>query len=122
AIMEFNPANTAYENTPIKGFRTFIKCNGQYFEPFCSLDKNAKRTLFIRKNSFAIEEINHRYGIRIKIHYTVLPEESIGALVRHVTIENLDDTFKEMEILDGLPKIIPYGISNSAFKEMSNLL
>lgn len=122
AIMEFNPANTAYENTPIKGFRTFIKCNGQFLEPFCSLDKNAKRTLFIRKNSFAIEEINRRYGIRIKINYTVLPEESIGALVRHVTIENLDDTSKEIELLDGLPKIIPYGISNGAFKEMSNLL
>jgi len=122
AIMEFNPANTAYENTPIKGFRTFIKCNGQYFEPFCSLDKNAKRTLFIRKNSFAIEEIHHHYGVRIKINYTVLPEESIGALVRHVMIENLDNTSKEIELLDGLPKIIPYGISNSAFKEMSNLL
>lgn len=122
AIMEFNPANTAYENTPIKGFRTFIKCNGEYFEPFRSQDKKAKRTLFIRKNSFAIEEVNLRYGIRIKINYTVLPEESIGALVRHVSIENTDESLKEIELLDGLPKIIPYGISNSAYKEMSNLL
>ena len=25
AIMEFNPANTAYENTALKGFRTFLR-------------------------------------------------------------------------------------------------
>ena len=34
AMMEFNPANTAYENTPLKGFRTFVRQNGQFFGPF----------------------------------------------------------------------------------------
>ena len=61
AIMEFNPANTAYENTPIKGFRTFIKCDGQYFEPFFTLDKSAKRRFLIKENSFAIEEIGRAH-------------------------------------------------------------
>lgn len=122
AIMEFNPANTAYENTPIKGFRTFIKCQGQYFEPFRDLDDNAKRTLYIRKNSFAIEEVNSKYNISIKVNYTVIPEESIGALIRNVEIRNLGDSAKDIELLDGMPKIIPYGISNGAYKEMSNLL
>ncbi len=122
AIMEFNPANTAYENTPIKGFRTFIKCDGQYFEPFRDLDDQVKRTLYIRKNSFAIEEVNKRHNISIKVNYTVLPEESIGALVRNVEIKNIGDSTRQLEVLDGLPKIIPYGISNSAYKEMSNLL
>ena len=44
AIMEFNPANTAYENTPTKGFRTFLQKDGEYFEPFCGYSKTAKRT------------------------------------------------------------------------------
>lgn len=38
AIMEFNSANTAYENTPIKGFRTFVRVDGEYYEPFCAYD------------------------------------------------------------------------------------
>ncbi|NLK27948.1 MAG: cellobiose phosphorylase [Clostridiales bacterium] len=122
AIMEFYPANTAYENTAIKGFRTFIKCNGQYFEPFFTLDQAAERNLYIRRNSFEIEEVNNRHGLKLRIKYTVLPEESIGALVRKVTIENLSSEEKQIELIDGLPKIIPYGITNSAFKEMSNLL
>ncbi|HHX12608.1 MAG TPA: cellobiose phosphorylase [Clostridiales bacterium] len=122
AIMEFNPANTAYENTPIKGFRTFIKCDGQYFEPFFTLDKSAKRRFLIKENSFAIEEVNTKYGLKIHIKYVVLPEENVGALLRQVTVENIGDKTRDIEIIDGLPKIIPYGISNGAYKEMSNLL
>jgi hypothetical protein len=122
AIMEFNPANTAYENTPLKGFRTFIKCNGEYFEPFLTLDQGAKRNLYIKKNSFEIEEINYKFGIKIKITYFILPNDSIGALVRKVEITNLDDSAKELEVIDGLPKIIPFGITNAGYKEMSNLL
>lgn len=122
AIMEFNPANTAYENTAIKGFRTFIKCDGIYFEPFFTLDESAKRNLYIRKNSIVLEEINSRFGIKMQVKYYVLPQDSIGALVRKVRIENLDNCPREVEVIDGMPKIIPYGIENGAYKEMSNLL
>ncbi len=122
AIMEFNPANTAYENTAIKGFRTLIKCNGSYFEPFFSLDGTAERNLYIKKNSIRLEEINHQHGLKINVNYYVLPNESIGALVRKVQLENLGEYEKEIELIDGLPKIIPYGIQNGAYKEMSNLL
>jgi len=122
AIMEFNPANTAYENTALKGYRTFVKCNGEYFEPFFTLDKRAKRNLYIRKNSIVLEEINQRFGLKIRIKYFVLPNDSIGALVRRVEVENIDGEAKNIEMIDGLPKIIPYGIKNGAYKEMSNLL
>lgn len=122
AIMEFNPANTAYENTALKGYRTFIKCDGQYFEPFFSLDDSAERNLYIRKNSIKIEEINHKHGLKIDVKYFTLPNDNIGALVRKVTISNLSDTEKDIQLIDGLPKIIPYGIQNAAYKEMSNLL
>jgi len=122
AIMEFNPANTAYENTAIKGFRTFIKCNGTYFEPFFTLEKSTKRNLYIRKNSFVIEEINEQFGLKIRVKYFVLPNDSIGALVRNVQIENITNEVKEIELIDGLPKIIPFGIKNNEYKEMSNLL
>jgi hypothetical protein len=122
AIMEFNPANTAYENTAIKGYRTFIKCDGSYFEPFFSLDPSAERNLYIKKNSISLEEINQKHGLKISVKYFVLPEENIGALVRKVQVENLTKDAKQIELIDGLPKIIPYGIRNGEYKEMSNLL
>lgn len=122
AIMEFNPANTAYENTPVKGFRTFIKCNGSYFEPFCSYDNDSIRTMIIGKNTFEIEETNLKHNLKIKVSYMILPNENIGALVRRVRFINLKNQEMEIEAVDGMPKIIPYGIQNGQYKEMSNLL
>ncbi|SHO51817.1 hypothetical protein [Anaerocolumna xylanovorans] len=122
AIMEFNPANTAYENTAIKGFRTFIRKGSTVYEPFFSGITKAKRKFWIHQNSFEIEETDDEQELKIHIKYYVLPLEDIGALVRKVEITNLSQKEQELEVLDGLPKIIPYGMKNSEYKEMSNLL
>lgn len=119
AIMEFNPANTAYENTPTKGFRTFLRRDGEYYEPFCTYSRTAVRTMSVEKNSFSIAE--EERGLRVEVSYFVLPTEEIGALVRRVSIKNISGESCRLEGLDGLPKIIPYGIQNGQFKEMSNL-
>lgn len=119
AIMEFNPANTAYESTPIKGFRTFVRVDGTYYEPFCTYAPGAKRRMEIEKNVLTISEESN--GLRITVCYIILPGENIGALVRRVTVENLDSAAHEVELLDGMPQIIPYGIQNGQYKEMSNL-
>lgn len=121
AIMEFNSANTAFENTQVKGFRTFLKIDGEYYEPFFAYEKEAKRQIRMNKNSFKVIEKNEKYGIEVTVNYFVLPNESIGALVRQVSIKNIGSKAKDMEVIDGLPKIITYGISNGEFKEMSNL-
>ena len=126
AIMEFNSANTAYENTPVKGFRTFVKVDGRYYEPFCSYvsvkdreEGKVVRRMEIEKNTFTLVE--EREGLQIKVNYVVLPGENIGALVRSVSAKNLTDVSVRVEVLDGMPQIIPYGIQNGQYKEMSNL-
>lgn len=119
AMMEFNPANTAYENTPVKGFRTFVRVDGSYYEPFCTYDPSAKRRMEIEKNVFSISQESH--GLRICVSYCILPDESIGALMRRVRVENMDTRAHDLEILDGMAQIIPYGIQNGQYKEMSNL-
>lgn len=121
AIMEFNSANTAFENTTVKGFRTFLIIDGEYYEPFFKYEADAKRQIRMNKNSFKVIEKNEKYGIEVTINYYVLPNESIGALVRQVSIKNISGKDKNIEVIDGLPKIITYGISNGEFKEMSNL-
>jgi len=118
AMMEFNPANTAYEVTPRKGFRTFVRKDRQFFEPFCSYDPLAKRRMEIEKNVVAVSEESH--GLRFTVEYMILPHENIGALVRNVTIQNLGPSC-ELELLDGMAQIIQYGLANSQYKEMSNL-
>ena len=86
ACMEFNPANTAYENTPVKGFRTFVRVDGEYFEPFCTYEPEAVRRMEIEKNVFSVCEESH--GLKITVRYCILPNESIGALMRQVRVEN----------------------------------
>lgn len=119
AMMEFHPANTAYERTSLKGFRTFIRKDGSFYEAFGSYNPSAVRRMEIEKNAFSITE--EYCGLKIAVEYTVLPGESIGALVRRVTVENASDTETQLELLDGMPQIIPYGIQNGQYKEMSNL-
>ena len=119
AMMEFNPANTSYEETPIKGFRTFVRVDGEYYEPFCSYAPELNRRMEIEKNVITIIEENK--GLKITISYIVLPNESIGAIVRRVTVENTDKATHELELIDGMPQIITYGVQNSLYKEMSNL-
>lgn len=119
AIMEFHPANTAYERTPVKGFRSFIRVNGDFYEPFCSYDPAADRRMEIERNVLTIREESR--GLSVTVEYIILPSENIGALVRHVTVENISGKELELELLDGMPQIIPYGIQNGQYKEMSNL-
>ncbi len=120
-IMEFTPANKAYETVGQIGFRTFIKVNGEYYEPFV-VKNNLEHYLKITRSDFSIEEINPKLGISVKIKYFGLPNENIGGLVRKVEVKNISDKSLEIEMLDGITEILPSGVKNQEFKSISNLL
>ncbi len=120
-IMEFTPANKAYESVGAIGFRTVLKVNGTYYEPFLPQSKNKHRML-IDRHSFAIEETNRKQGVKVEITYFGLPNENIGALVRRVKVSNISKSKLSLELLDGLAEILPAGVENGNFKQMSNLL
>lgn len=121
-IMEFFPANVAYENTAVKGYRTFVRKSGNFFEPFfINKNGNVKRTMYINQNSFKIEEIDNENEFKTSITYFILPDEPFGAMVRDVEFENLGEK-SDFEILDGIPRVIPYGVSGSDFSRMANLM
>ncbi|MBR5383868.1 MAG: cellobiose phosphorylase [Clostridia bacterium] len=120
AMMEFNPANTGYENTQVRGFRTFMRIDGEYYEPFFRADEDAVREMEIEKNVLTVRE--EKNGIRQTVTYWILPNENIGAVVRHVTLENRTGRRIALEMLDGMPQVIPFGLQNGAYKELSNLL
>ncbi len=120
-IMAFTPANKAYESVSTTGFRTFIKTHGQTYEPFGEAGVHPQ-SMFVRRARFALSETNEALGLKTTIDYFGLPNQPIAALVRTVTFENLTNTPMNLEILDGLPELLPSGIDNMAFKATSNLL
>lgn len=115
AIMEFFPAHTAYERVKINGFRTLIRKNDTFTEPF--FDEEKQPVMEIEKNCLSLTECDEKNQIETCVSYFILPEEPIGALVRKVTIKNLGEK-AHFEIIDGMPAIICYGVGNDSMKNM----
>jgi hypothetical protein len=122
-IMEFSPASIAYSSVNLKGFRTFIKVNGEIYEPFSSLPKNhVQRKMYIKENELSIEEVNEDLGLIVNVVYFTLPQEEFAGLVRRVEISNIGEDKIQLEVLDGMPEVIPYGIENATYKEVGSLM
>lgn len=118
AIMEFKPADQSYRDTPLKGFRTFLKIDGEYLEAFAVGSEGTEREMVIEKNALCVKERNKRHNIEVKVTYYTLPNEGFSALVRKVEVINTGEKARNIEVIDGLPELLPYGISNTLYKEM----
>lgn len=116
AIMEFYPAHQAYQNVKTTGFRTFLKKEGRVFEAFANED--IPHNMHISMNGLQITECNKTTGLQTKVTYFTLPGEKIGALVREVEVENISDAAVLLEVLDGMPAVIPYGVDMDSMKHM----
>jgi hypothetical protein len=121
-LMEFQPANKAYQVTLFLGFRTFIKiigANGQViYEPFAAGSQSREQQMIISLNELELQERHPARGLQVEVLYFILPEERLAGLVRQVKITNLAERPAELEILDGLPVLIPYGVTNTYLKEI----
>lgn len=118
AIMEFFPAQQAYRETPRVGFRSFIKLEGRVHELFAE-DKTLKK-MHIHMNGLSIEEDNEELLLHTRVDYITLPKECTGGLVRKICITNTGKQRKQIELLDGMPMVIPYGISLGSVKDMGH--
>ena len=117
AIMEFYPAHVAYQNVKRTGFRTFLRKNGKYME--CFSEERLGQEMEIGMNSLSIQENNKEEKLFTRVDYFILPGEKVGALVRKVTVTNEDDKEISLEILDGMPALIPYGVETDSMKNMT---
>lgn len=126
AITEFHPANKAYRLTATQGFRTFLKIKSgpknYFWEPFQSSVQSpyrTRQTMRMTAYDLTIEDVNETLGIAVRVNYFTLPEESFPALVRRVSIENISKKKLDVEAVDGLPLILPYGTKDWLAKHMS---
>ena len=117
AIMEFYPAHTAYQNVKRTGFRTFLRKDGSYSE--CFSQEKWEQEMEIGMNSLSLLEENEEEKLRTNVEYFILPGEKIGALVRKVCVTNEDEREISLEILDGMPALIPYGVDADSMKNMT---
>jgi len=125
-MLEFNPANKAYQLTPFVGFRTFVRgvrgTTSFQTEPFApaktrnledgddQADKTKpKRILYVGANELEIQEIDGVLGLTTNVQYFILPEEDFGSLIRRTTLSNSGDTDLTIDVLDGLAKMEPFG-------------
>lgn len=128
AMMEFYPANESYKQVYTNGFRTFLKINKNNkvynYEPFSSKDDDdyIRRVMKIKNNELIVEDINSKLEIKTTVNYFVLPNESFAAMIRKVKVENMSNESVYIEIVDGMPSILPFGASNQAYKEIANTL
>ena len=127
AMLEFYPANKAYAMTPLFGFRTFLrfKKGGRwhFYEPFCvDSEDGCRSVLRVRAHEIELEETNRALGLRITVVVFNATNEDLPVLVRQVQVENLGrQTFKG-EIADGLPQVVPFGLSEVLLKQMSRTM
>jgi len=126
AILEFYPANKAYRLTCLNGFRTFLKIRQGpkvvFWEPFrnpCGRDAgSARQSMRISSHDLTIEDVHPSLGLTVRVNYFTVPQESFPALVRHVTVINHSPGKYDIEMIDGLPVIMPFGLNDWVAKHM----
>lgn len=115
-IMEFQPAHTAWQDVQTKGFRTFLKYHGHVSELFV----NARdKQMLLGANSLTLQCRETDAPVRAQVQYFILPNACVGALARTLTIENTGNGVLDLEVLDGLPAIVPHGIGDWHLKCMT---
>ncbi len=92
-ILEFEPANKAYQTTPYTGFRTFLKlqrgAGAALLRALCALERGRRDTsMCIGMNELELHASSAVHRIHTDVLYFILPGEPFAALVRQVTVTN----------------------------------
>lgn len=124
AMMEFLPANKAYQATPIVGFRTFIRPQGArsgVFEPF-SVQSTGQQTMIIRPYELEIRDRMAEHGLEFTVVTFGVPTESCPVLARGLTIRNVSSRVQSFNFADGMPRVVPLGMNDFLVKNMTRTI
>jgi len=117
-ILEFSSFNRACQAVPDEGFRTFIRlADGTVHEPFVRTDRvEVEQTLAISAGEVELVEHDPATGLTTTVVYFPLVNLPVAGLVRQVTLENVSKAPIELECLDGVPRVLPYGMNQQHIK------
>ncbi|MFQ5586622.1 MAG: hypothetical protein ACE5GF_07355, partial [Thermodesulfobacteriota bacterium] len=118
AIMEFFSFNKACQQVGTQGFRTFIRVNEKpLYEPFRQTkERGVKQVMTISTEALNINEVNPVLGMEMNVEYFPLVNLPVAGLVRKVSLRNLRKKALKLELLDGLPHILAYGMNQHSIK------
>jgi len=124
AFLEFFPADKAYQLTASRGFRTFLKIGDGSaaigHEPFQrNAGADVRQRLYVSEHEVGVEESHPRLGLRIRADMSTLPEAAVAGLMRRVEITNTSPVGLSIEVVDGLPQVLPYAMNQWILKFMS---
>jgi hypothetical protein len=116
-ILEFQSFNQACMRIDREGFRTFLRTGeGKVYEPFQRAGDPVKQSLRIAAGEITLSETNPSLGLEIEVCYWGLPNERVAGLVRTLRIKNLKKKPVSFDWLDGLPRLLPYGLDQKRIK------
>ena len=119
-IMEFFPANVAYENTAVKGFRTFIRKNGEYFEPFF-VNKSKKNASFKFSAFDKVSEMSGAFDPTVTIGDAIVKDiDKVMAAGKNSKVAYVTVSFAYDGKLPGKTEVT-LNVSNEGFKEGQTL-
>lgn len=75
--------------------------------------------MFVGMNEVEIRETDAELGLETSVLYFTVSNQPFAALARRVSFRNLGETALELEVLDGMPAMIPYGTNDGALKNMA---
>ncbi len=116
------------ENADITGSRTLLKVTRDartyLWEPFSPSHRNAYKTqthLYKNKlgNKVLFEEFNE--DLQLVYRYEWLTSDKYG-FVKKSSLENLGKNELEIEVLDGIQNLLPYGVGSDLQNSRSNLV
>ncbi len=125
AMMAFLPANKAYQSTPLTGFRTFIRVAGAksgIYEPFSVSPTVHHQTMIVRPWELEIREKNLDLGLETTVTYFGVPNEVCPVLARSLTVKNIGSKNLSISIVDGMPRVVPFGMNDYLAKHMSRTI
>ncbi len=123
-ILEFFPADQAVQRVTSIGYRTFVKgqSKGQPFEwePFSmAAARLGDQTMVVRGDEFEVLDHNPNVGLAARAAFWILPNMEFPALMRELRLSNTSDLAISLTVLDGLPRLMPYGMNDFFCKQMS---
>ncbi|MCC5890822.1 MAG: hypothetical protein JJU01_09640, partial [Alkalibacterium sp.] len=124
AMLEFLPANKAYQYVSTQGFRTFLKVTRSEetieYEPFNEESSVISDEMTIADNHLEITHTHKQLGLKMKVVYFTLPHQAIPGLVREVTLTNTRDEPISVQGIDGLASMFPANVDDAGYKGISN--
>jgi hypothetical protein len=117
-ILEFYSFNKAMMRVGREGFRTFLRLDRTTtYEPFQKTDQvDVRQTLVVSASELVLRETHETLGLEIEVAYFPLPNLRIAGLARELRVRNLTSQPRQVECIDGLPRILPYGLDQARIK------